>query len=378
MSPPPVAAQQQTVRDVLSFLLTNRSIATGDFVHDEQAAAATRDTISGFLALELATLPISSSPGGFTYRFNPTLGTVERASDSFGPFFVERSLTAGSHQISFGLGYQYTNFVTIDGRNLDDGTLVATASKFRDQSQPFDVETLSLKIRANTVTFLADYGVTDTLDLGVAIPFVTLDLSGRRTDTYRGQAFLQAAGSASASGLGDVAIRGKYNVVRSGASGLAIAAEARLPTGNEKNLLGAGKAAVKPLLIGSFDRGVVAAHADLGYTFGGLSKELDYGGAVTVAGAPRLTLVGEVLGRHVAKLGTLGETTEPNPTLAGVDTIRLAAVGQGAERVVVVGGFKWNLAATWLLSGYVARPVTTTGLNARWIPSLTLDYSFGR
>ncbi len=275
-SPRPAEAQQ-TVSDVLSFLLTNRSIATGDFVHDEQAAAATRDTISAFVALELATLPINSSPGGFTYRLNPTLGTVERASDSFGPFFVERSLTAGAHRASLGVSYQYTNFATIDGHNLTDGTLVATASKFRNQSQSFDVETVSLKIHTNTTTFLADYGLTDTLDLGVAVPFVAVNLSGQRTDTYRGQAFLQAAGSAVASGLGDIAVRAKYTILSSGGSGLAVAAEARAPTGNQKNLLGAGKAAVKPLLIGSIEQGRLAAHLNLGYTFGGLSNlTLDY------------------------------------------------------------------------------------------------------
>src|SRR5262249_2289171 len=160
---PRPASAQQTVSEVLSFLLTNRSIATGDFVHDEEAAAATRDTISGFLLLELATLPISSSPGGFTYRVNPTLGTLERASDSFGPFFVERSLTAGAQQASFGLSFQNANFTTLDGRNLGDGTLIATASKLRNESQPFDVESLSLRIHAKTFTLIGDYGLTDKL-----------------------------------------------------------------------------------------------------------------------------------------------------------------------------------------------------------------------
>src|SRR6188508_1851023 len=89
------AAAQQTVSEVLSFLLTNRSIPTGDFVQDAQAAAATRDTISTFLLLERATLPVTSSASAFTYRFDTTLGTVVRSSDSFGPFLVERSLTSG-------------------------------------------------------------------------------------------------------------------------------------------------------------------------------------------------------------------------------------------------------------------------------------------
>ena len=81
------AEGQQTISDVLSFLVTNRTIPTDDFVRDEQAALATRDTISKLLVLELATLP-SSSGGGFTYRLDPALGTVIRASDSFGPLFT--------------------------------------------------------------------------------------------------------------------------------------------------------------------------------------------------------------------------------------------------------------------------------------------------
>src|SRR5919108_3128613 len=83
------AEAQRTISDVLSFLVTNRTIPTDDFVRDEQAAIATRDTIAKLLVLELATLP-SSSGGGFTYRFDPALGTVIRSSDSFGPLFTER------------------------------------------------------------------------------------------------------------------------------------------------------------------------------------------------------------------------------------------------------------------------------------------------
>src|SRR5919108_2247953 len=88
------AGAQQSISDVLSFLVTNRTIPTDDFVRDEQAAIATRDTISKLLVLELATLP-SPSGGGFSYRLDPTLGTVIRATDSFGPLFTERSLLAG-------------------------------------------------------------------------------------------------------------------------------------------------------------------------------------------------------------------------------------------------------------------------------------------
>src|SRR5687768_10349209 len=86
-APPHAYAQgSQSLSEVLSFLLTNQAVPTGDFVKDEAAARATRDTVSRAVALELATLPIATSSPGFVYRLNHDLGTQERATQSFGPF----------------------------------------------------------------------------------------------------------------------------------------------------------------------------------------------------------------------------------------------------------------------------------------------------
>src|SRR5690349_17440875 len=85
----------QAVSDVLQFLVTNQSIATGSVARDQAAAQAASDAISRALLTSLATLPVSTSSGAFVYKLNPELGTVERASGTFGPFFVERALTAG-------------------------------------------------------------------------------------------------------------------------------------------------------------------------------------------------------------------------------------------------------------------------------------------
>jgi hypothetical protein len=378
ISAPASAAAQETISDVLSFLVTNRSIPTDDFVRDEQAAAATRDTISGFLLMEQATLPISSSAGGFTYRLNPGLGTVMRSSDSFGPFFTERSLTAGRGQSSFGLTYRSASFDNIDGRNLRDGTLVSTASILRGESEPFDVETVTLRIHTDTMTLAGNVGVTDRFDVSAALPFVRLTLTGQRVDNYRGREFIQATGSAVASGLGDLIVRAKYNVLRLGGSGLAVGGEVRLPTGNEENLLGAGHATVKPRLIGSIESDRVAVHGNVGYSFRDVADELDYSGAVTIVAVPRLTVVGEFAARRLRSFARLAEIIEPHPRLAGVDTLRLTAVSQATDRIVAVGGIKWNIAGTWILSANVLRPLTDAGLNARWIPSVTFDYSFGQ
>jgi len=371
------AEAQQTVSEIVLFLLTNRSVATDDFVRDADAAVATYETLSRFLTVELGTLPIGSSAGGFAYRFDRTLGTLVLSSDSFGPLFTERSLTAGKGQVSFGVSYQHAGFSEIDGRSLGDGTLVSTATKLRSEPAPFDVETLTLRVQADTITFAGNYGVTDELDLSVAIPFVRLNISGERFDTYRGRRFLQAGASVSASGLGDVVARGKYNVFRDGGSGVAIGGEMRLPTGNEDNLLGASGFGVQPRLMASYESGNVAISGNLGYSFRESADELDYRGALTFNPVRRLTLIGEILGRRLS-LGQLTEVATPHPQLTGGETIRLTSIATNTNRLVAVGGFKWNITDTWLFNVSVLRPLTSAGLNAGWVPAFTFDYSLGQ
>lgn len=374
----PRQAAAQTLTEVLSFLLTNRSIPTDDFVRDEAAAAATGDAISTFLLTELGTLPVSSSSGGFTYRLEPSLGTTLRSSDSFGPFFTERSLTAGARQFSVGVSYQAARYDEIDGRGLRDGSLVATASKLRTEATPFDVETLTLRLRTDTMTVQTNIGVTDRFDVGAALPLIRLQLDGQRIDNYRGRESVQAAASGTSSGPGDLILRAKYNVLRSGASGIALGLESHLPTGDEENLLGTGKATISPRGIASLETARVGVHGTGGFTFGGFSNALDISGAGTFVVTPRLTIIGELSARHFAAIGRLVETSAPHPTLANVETVRLGTADEATTRMIVLTGFKWNVASTWLLNVNLIRPLTDTGLNAGWTPTITFDRSFGR
>ena len=369
-------ASAQTISDVLSFLVKNRSIPTDDFVRDEQAAQATLDTIADFFVLELGTMPITSASGPFTYRLDPALGTATRSSQSFGPSFTERSLTGGKEQAAFALTVRTASFDTLDGRNLRDGTLVSTASSLRGEQQPFDVETVTLKIRSQATIFSANYGVTDRLDISGAVPIVRVTLSGERVDTYRGRSFVQATGSASSVGLGDIVFQAKYNFLGQGGTGLAVGGETRLPTGNEDNLLGAGEVSLRPRLMGSVERDRIGLHGDVGYSFRGIVEELDYAGAVTFVASPRVTLVGETYGRRLNDFDRLVDTTQPHPTLNGVSTIRLSSLQETRDRVVAVAGVKWNIAGTWLLTANVLHPLGHVGLNASWMPVVTLDYSY--
>jgi hypothetical protein len=374
--PPTETTEGAPVGEVLSFLLTNQAVATGDFVKDAEATAMAADAITRLLQAELTTLPLGSSSAGFTYRLNPQLGTVERTSQSFGPLFAERSLTAGRGRFSLGMTLQFTSYAKLNDVALDSGSLVTVANQFRDETAPFDAETLTLEIRSRTATFLGTVGVTDWLDVSVAVPVVSLTLEGHRINTYRGQELLQASGNAEATGLGDMAIRAKARLFGAG-TGLALIAETRLPTGREEDLLGSGEASFAAMLVGSYEPGRLALHGNVGLTRGGLLDEVGMRGAVSFNPSARVTLLAEILGRHITGIGRLTLQSAPHPTIEGVDTFRLITSDADVNTSVVTAGVRWNVAGAWLLNGGVTFPVTNHGLRPGPTVLVGLEYAFG-
>jgi hypothetical protein len=377
----PVAAQTptpRTVQDILRVLVTNRGVETADFEKDQEAAEATRDTLTRTLLSSVATLPVATSASGFSYRLNPTLGTVERTSDTFGPFFVERALTAGGGRASLGFTLHYSSFETLDGNDLRDGSFVTTANQFPDEASPFDVERLTLDIRTRTATFFGNVGLSDRVDVGIAVPLVRLEIDGARVNNYRGQNLLQARARASTTGLADVAVRTKVRLTGDGPGAAAAAVEARLPTGREEDLLGAGELALRFLGIGSYEAGAASLYGNVAVGTGGLGREISYGGAVAVAATPRFTIVGELMARRIAGIRRIGEVTAPHPRFRDVQTTRLMPLGEDQTSAVGIAGFKWNVGATWLLHANVLLPLTDAGLTAKFTPTIALDYSFAR
>jgi hypothetical protein len=371
-------ASAQTVSEVLAFLVTSHSVPTGSVERDAAAADATNRTIARALLANLATLPVTTSSGGFVYRFNPALGTVERSSSSFGPFFVERAAAAGRRAASIGLTFQHWRFSSLDGRNLRDGSLVTTANQFVDEDEPFDVDRLALKIDADIATLHGSSGVSDRMEIGFAVPLVLLRVNGSRVNDYRGQVFTQAQASATAIGLADVVVRAKYTLFDEGGAGFAAAVDARLPTGREADLLGAGTMSWKLSAIGSIERGAVSSHANAGVSLGGLARDFSVAGALAVAASDRVTVTAELLGRWMDAAGHIASVAAPHPGLASVQTLRLLPDGSGLTMIEVAPGLKWNLTRTWVLVANAAIPLTRGGLTAKFTPFLGLDYALAR
>ena len=369
---------QNTVTEIVSFLVTNQAARTGAPERDREAAEITGETITRALLLNLTSVPIASSSSGFLYRLNPQLGTVERATDTFGGYFVERALTAGHGRASFGVSASTSSFDRLDGEDLRSGTLLTVAAQLRDEAAPFDSETLTLKVRSSSMTAYATVGITDRFEIGGVVPLVRLTLEGLRVSVTRGETFLEASGSATASGIADIAVRAKYTLTTGRSGGAAIAAEWRLPTGNADNLLGAGNAAVRIIGIGSLERGPLMLSGNTGIVRGGegISDEFNVGGAAAIAVHPRLSLTAEIVARNVADLRPIVYSTQPHPTIVGADTIRLDAGEPGRLIAGGITGFKWNPTSTIVIGANLRWNFTTAGLTAPVTPSIALEYGF--
>jgi hypothetical protein len=145
---------------------------------------------------------------------------------------------------------------------------------------------VSLNILVGTVALTA--GLTDFIDVGVAVPLVRTQVSGRTEaqilpfgsnaiHRFGGDAanpVLRATASTegSATGIGDVAGRVKFNLGQSSRMGAALLAEIRLPTGDEEDLLGSGSTQFRALGLYSAQFGTLSPHVNVGYVARGDSR----------------------------------------------------------------------------------------------------------
>ncbi len=283
------------------------------------------------LATALATFPLASSAGGFSYRYDPTLGTFTRANQSFGPIYSERADTIGKGKFNGGVNYSHFTFDRIDDLSLTGGDLKLVFTHIDVPSYvKGDVITADLRmnVTADVTAFVLTYGVASNFDLGIAIPIERIDVTAQTTAAVQRLATQQNTGihrfsdgsstttfsaDGSASGIGDILLRGKWRFLPGRAGGgLALAADVRMPTGEERDLLGAGTWIGGGFLIGSLQLGTFSPHVNAGYTWssnapsssGGLAETvstipnyISYAAGFDWAIQPRITFIVDVLGR---------------------------------------------------------------------------------
>jgi hypothetical protein len=410
-----------------------------------QAVAA----FNGRLAAQAATFPLGSSAGGFTWVFDPIASTYTRAAGSFGPSFAERAATIGTRKLGIGVDYQHTSFDNFAGQKLGDGSITfylphndccGAPPSVGNPTFEDDLAEASLHLRATMDTFavFAQYGLSNRLDVAVVIPVNRVDLQADmhvtliRLSTCAGQieagtarclagqpllhTFVQGvdaptkdySSGGTASGLGDIVLRSKYRFYSAGATGLAAAIDLRLPTGDAANLLGAGTTQAKVYLIASGGGPRFEPHVNAGYTFSGkgfvsslipsaiaqagATNEADYAAGIDVAATPRVTLIGDLIGRTLIDAGKVESQTRTfvyspgaSPLVQVASNVNPVTGTNYVEPGVVPGspnlfwgtvGAKVNVAPNLLVSGGLLFPLNHTGLTGKVTYSLGLDYAF--
>ena len=283
---------------------------------------------------KLVSVPLPSLASGLTYEFDPTLGVFSRSTQSFGPIMAERAETIGANRTSFGVAFEHARFDTIEGLNLDSVPAVFTHDGFELGGGRADLVTTRTAIdaRVDQFTMFVTYGLTDRLDVSLAVPYVSNDLlvvseatiqrigtenpevhfyqmpDGTQGDTRIFTAF------GSARGIGDLTIRLKGQLWKGSTSGVALGLDLRVPSGDEENLLGAGAPGIKPFVAWSAAYDTFSPHFNFGYLWNGSSilagdpvteRSADLPDQVTyIVGAEfgvssRLTFAFDVLGQYV-------------------------------------------------------------------------------
>lgn len=280
--------------------------------------------INTAIAIQASQLPLASPSSGLSFLYDPTLKTfVPSEQATLGPILGERAETIGRRRVYVAFSYQYFSYNSIDGQNTASIPAVfeheaESASGFapcpnqtnfpaKYQGDPCFVRDFiqtftNINLQEHQFALYATYGLTSRLDVSVVIPILNVRMAvasnatitpnsvAPAIPTFPGQVFHQfdpstvssCAGkpqpclnanftdSGSATGIGDVLLRGKYEVYKGEHLGFSVGADIRTPTGDATNYLGSGAIGVRPFGVLSY-RARIAPHLQVGYEVNGSS-----------------------------------------------------------------------------------------------------------
>lgn len=383
--------------------------------HFNSAFQSNFNQINVALASQLTALPLPSPASGFTYSFDGATGTFVRSTQSFGPILADRAETIGRGKFAFGYTVQFFSFDTLEGMDLSAVPAVFTHDDFQLGGGRADVVTTRSTIEASVAqaTSVVTYGVTNRLDVSVAVPLVHTRLGVRSDATiirigtpdspavhfFRDEELFDGYGSnrqyvagGTATGLGDIIVRVKATALREGPRALAIGVDVRAPTGDELDLLGAGGAGVKPFVVFSFSRGRVSPHINLGYQWNGKSVLAGDAMSRTKASLPDQVLfsAGADIGvneRMTVALDLLGARVidSPRVTLRSFaasgpgGSVQLPDIGYAVSSFSTAAGaagLKVNVGGNMLAAFNLRFKIGDAGLGDRAAALVGLEYAF--
>lgn len=366
--------------------------------------------LSTAMVSQLASVPLPSPASGFTFQFDASLGVFQRTTTSFGPILTDRAETIGSRRAAIGFAFQRYKYDTIEGLDLGQVPAVFTHDNAFLLGGREDVVTTltAIDARISQATTFITLGVTDRLDISLAVPVADVEIKAtshatirrlgtvnplthfyRQSDGEVGEErIFSAAGRAT--GIGDLMVRVKGTVFHSARHGVAAGADIRLPTGDELNLLGTGTAALQPFLIWSSTFGSVSPHVNTSYKWNGSSvlagnpstgershfpDNASYAVGADISVNPRLTVAFDLIGQYFIDAERL--RAEPFHALDNVSVFPNVVFTRDSFNALNGSiGVKANLLDRLLLDMNLLFKLDENGLRDRVTPLIGLEYSF--
>lgn len=297
LAPP---AEGQKLRDRIASLVTfgewgvplrvgtagpdGRTIVATDAFFPEAGSpnAALLTFVTSWMQASAANAPVSSTGGGTTFSFDG--GTPVAQSVSPGPIFGEYATTLGRGAVLAGASYTGVRYSKVRGVPADQLRLTFTPRA--GAAQPSDALNLqvALDYDLDMTSFYGTVGLLDRVDVGVVVPVVQARLRGVSTAEIVARSgttpSMMIGGTpaapefssrqtidGSASGLGDVALRVKGNLLDRPNVAVGLFGDVRFPTGDERDLLGSGSLSVRALGLYSARIGRFAPRVSAGYLY---------------------------------------------------------------------------------------------------------------
>jgi hypothetical protein len=385
--------------------------------------------LSVSVGTELSLLSIPSPASGLLFTYDETLHTYVPSAQSYGPIVTERAETIGRHRIFVAATYQYFDFSSLDGIDLKHLPVVYSHVEFPFLGQPipaFEQEYITtqnrIDLKAHQTTLIGTFGLTNRIDVSVAVPILDVRLGITSAATivrnapqpvpptdpffvttvdgfYHFFNINNPAGSVSqvfsnsktASGIGDVVFRVKGTVFKGEQFRVALGLDVRTPTGDAENFLGSGTPGFKPFIAASY-AGRVSPHANLGFQYNGdsvlagnlgtastgkLPNELFYSGGVDVAVERRLTLAADVVGTRLSSATRIRQSA-----FVDINGVSLPGIPQTTlyrdpvNMVDISTGVKFKPWGNLLVTANVAFKANDAGLRAKVIPLGGISYNF--
>jgi hypothetical protein len=366
------------------------------------------DFVSDAIAASTSSIPISAASSGATWSTSSS-GLFVRSQTSAGPVFAERAQTIGRGHVLFGANFSSYAFQSLRGVPLSNLEFNFTHQVIgpKPLGQNADYENDIIEVRSDVsvnlfaATAFATIGIAHNLDVSVAVPYVRTSIDGSSIATvypftnptphYFGPAdnpsLTATAGSVgSASGIGDVAVRVKAVLGQSGRVSFALLGDARLPTGNVDNFLGAGKLSLRGQAIASASYGNFSPHINVGYWL--KSNDTENDAVLATLGfdqllGGRVTFAADVISEwqtgasKLVQPDPVVEVTPIGPNYVSDRTIYPSNIPQQRDNeMLATVGFKFSTMSGVSVVTNVLVPMLRGGLQPNTAFMLGVEYSF--